>query len=70
VGCRVIKIFRLLFVCLIPISALFEVGFVWALADVALALMTLVNLVGIFGLSKEVIQESNSYFLEENETAA
>ena len=62
-GCKVIKLFRLLFVSLIPISALFEVGFVWALADVALALMTLVNLVGIFGLSREVIDESRSYFL-------
>ena len=63
VGCRPVKVFRMLFVALIPLSALFEVGFVWTLADIALALMTLANLVGIFGLSREVIRESEAYFL-------
>lgn len=63
VGCKKIKLFRLLFVLLIPLSVLFDVGFVWTLADISLALMTLVNLVGIFGLSREVIDESRQYFL-------
>lgn len=62
VGTRFVKFFRLLFVLLIPFSALFDVNFVWTLADVSLALMTLVNLIGIFGLSNEVIGESRSYF--------
>ncbi len=62
VGCKSIKIFRILFVGLIPLSALFQVSFVWTLADIALALMTLANLVGIFGLSREVVNESEAFF--------
>ncbi|MCP5469732.1 MAG: sodium:alanine symporter family protein [Chlamydiales bacterium] len=63
VGCRWTKPLRLFFIGLIPLSAFFTVNFVWAFADIALALMTLVNLIGIFGLSREVVRESRDYFL-------
>lgn len=65
VGSRFIKMFRLFFIFLIPISAFCSVDFVWVFADISLALMTLTNLIGIFGLSKEVVLESRSYLLSE-----
>ncbi len=63
VGCKSITAFRLLFIALIPLSTFFHVNLIWTLADIALALMTLANLVGIFGLAREVIDESEAYFL-------
>lgn len=56
--------FRLLFLALVPISASLHVDFVWAFADIALTCMTLCNLIGILGLSREVIDESRAFFLK------
>lgn len=54
--------FNCLYVALIPVGAMIEVEWVWVLADVCITLMLLVNLVGITGLAKEVVNDSRAYF--------
>ncbi|MCH9608736.1 MAG: Sodium/proton-dependent alanine carrier protein [Chlamydiales bacterium] len=55
--------FRLLFILLIPIGALLRVDFVWAFADCTLSMMAFCNLVGVFGLTKEVVADSREFFV-------
>ncbi len=64
-GQNYIRPFQLLYICLIPVGAILHVDFVWILADVALSLMVVINLIGIAKLSKEVIGASQTYFQQE-----
>lgn len=57
--------FNYLYIVLIPFGALIQVDLVWILADICISMMLIVNLIGIMGLSSEVIQESRNYFLKE-----
>lgn len=57
-----IKAFKVLFLAILPIGAYCKIEIVWLLADLSIALMLLTNLVGVFGLSKEVIRETNEEF--------
>ena len=61
-GTRFIRFFQLLYIVLVPAGALLKVGFVWLVADITLTSMLVMNLIGILGLSKEVIHETRAYF--------
>jgi len=63
-GTRSIKWFSYFYIALIPVGAVVEVNFVWLLADICITAMLIVNLIGIIGLSKEVITSSRIYFNE------
>jgi alanine or glycine:cation symporter, AGCS family len=54
--------FRYLYVLSIPAGAFFPVDLVWLLADVSISLMLFSNLIGVAGLSREVIEESRKFF--------
>lgn len=56
------------FILLIPFGALADVEIVWALADVSLTAMLVVNMIGVAGLSKEVIEDSRVYFDKERKS--
>jgi len=47
---------------ILPIGAYCQIEIVWLLADLSIAMMLITNLVGVFGLSKEVIKEANEEF--------
>ncbi len=55
--------FRLLFIALIPVGAFLRVDFVWVFADITLSMMAFCNLIGIFSLSKEVVKDSQDFFM-------
>lgn len=57
-----IRPFQMLYILFIPAGALLHVEFVWILADISLSLMVVINLIGVAGLSKQVIGDSRSYF--------
>ncbi|MCH9628084.1 MAG: Amino-acid carrier protein AlsT [Chlamydiales bacterium] len=61
-GRRCVRLFQILYIVLIPVGALLHVEFVWALADISLSCMLVINMVGVAGLSGEVIGESREYF--------
>ncbi|MEI8329472.1 MAG: amino acid carrier protein [Chlamydiia bacterium] len=54
--------FQYLYLLLIPVGAVARVELVWILADLSISLMLLTNLIGVAGLSSEVIGETRSYF--------
>jgi AGCS family alanine or glycine:cation symporter len=53
--------FRLGFVMLVPVGSLLQVDLIWILADIAIGFMLLINLIGITGLSRQVIAESRAH---------
>ncbi|MEZ5315491.1 MAG: amino acid carrier protein [Chlamydiales bacterium] len=63
IGQKFVRPFQLLYVILVPVGAFLRVDFVWILADIVLSAMLVLNLIGIVGLSKEVIHESYGFFL-------
>ncbi|WP_085783978.1 alanine/glycine:cation symporter family protein [Candidatus Nucleicultrix amoebiphila] len=63
-GEKAIKVFQWIFVFLIPIGAMAHVNLVWAVADISVNLMMVINMIGILGLSKLVIHETNAFFFK------
>lgn len=61
-GAKYIKAFLILYILFVPIGALLHVSLVWIIADIALTAMLVLNLIGVAGLSKEVIHESTAFF--------
>lgn len=61
-GRNLVRPFQLLYIILVPIGALLHVDFVWTLADIALSSMLVLNLIGVAGLSKEVVGDSRAFF--------
>lgn len=56
------KWFNYFYIALIPVGAMIHVDTIWLLADIAISCMLVINLIGVAGLSKEVIDESTEYF--------
>lgn len=61
-GRRFVRPFQLLYILLVPLGATLQVDFVWTLADIALSSMLVLNLIGVAGLSKEVIADTHDFF--------
>ena len=59
--------FKYFYVALIPVGTLLHVDLIWRLADISISLMLMTNLIGVIGLSKEVIGESRKFFLKDLE---
>lgn len=55
------KAFRYLFIALIPLGSVIHVDLIWALADTAIASMLVINLIGVLGLSHEVVAETRKF---------
>jgi alanine or glycine:cation symporter, AGCS family len=60
------RIFRFVYIAMIPIGSLLKVDVIWILADVAVSLMLTINLIGIVGLSRDVIKSTKTYRLAQN----
>jgi AGCS family alanine or glycine:cation symporter len=56
---RWIRPFQTLFVLFIPLGTFFQVSLVWSLADVFLNCMLIINLIGVIGLSQQIIKKVN-----------
>lgn len=52
------RMFRIFYVLLIPVGAIIHVGIIWTLADLAITCMVVANLIGVMGLSRDVIRSS------------
>ncbi|HSW86292.1 MAG TPA: alanine:cation symporter family protein, partial [Rhabdochlamydiaceae bacterium] len=61
-GTKHVRKFQYLYIALIPVGAITHVDIVWALADISISLMLVTNLIGVAGLSKQVIGESREFF--------
>lgn len=61
-GVRPVRFFQLLYIALVPVGAILNVDFVWIFADCALTAMLVLNVIGVAGLSREVIFDTRAYF--------
>ncbi len=64
------KLFQYFYLALLPIGSVLRVDMIWVLADLSIALMLITNLVGVAGLSKEVIAGSLRFFEKQEATKA
>ncbi len=53
---------KIVYIALIPLGALIRVDLAWILADICITAMLFTNIIGIAGLSREVIEDSREYF--------
>lgn len=60
-GPKKAKYFRFLYLLVIPLGALLNVSLIWILADIAITLMVVINIIGVAGLSKQVITSTREY---------
>ncbi|MGN8658331.1 alanine/glycine:cation symporter family protein [Catenibacterium mitsuokai] len=65
-GIHSIKIYKIIFIILIAIGPFMSLQFIFILADIVNGCMAIPNLIGLIGLRKEVIAETEEYFKEEN----
>lgn len=63
-GTWAIKYYRWIYVLLIPLGATIKLNLIWGLSDVANGLMAIPNLIGILGLSRVAVRETEDYFLK------
>ncbi len=61
-GAKAAKVIKIIYILLVPIGALVEVEIAWMLADISITSMLIINMIGVAGLSKEVIEDSQHYF--------
>lgn len=66
-GPQFTKKFMYVYIALVPVGALIHVDLVWILADICITMMLVVNLIGIVGLSHEVVKLSKEYFFTPEE---
>ena len=64
VGTKHAKFFKYLYIAFIPVGAVMQVDLIWRLADISISLMLITNLIGVIGLSHEVIGASRKFFYE------
>jgi AGCS family alanine or glycine:cation symporter len=57
--------FKYLYIMLIPIGTMLNVDLIWILSDISISLMLVTNLIGIAGLSKQVIGTSRAFFIQQ-----
>lgn len=55
---RVLKIWNIIFISIIPLGAITQVKLAWQLADTAVSIMLLLNLLAILPLAKKVIKQT------------
>ncbi len=55
------KWFRYTYIALVPIGSVMHVDMIWTLADIAITFMLFINLIGVMGLSRHVIDSSREF---------
>lgn len=53
--------FKWVYIALVPIGATINVSMIWTLADIAITFMLVTNLIGVAGLSSQVIHSSREF---------
>ena len=64
IGVKFIKYYRVIYIVLVGIGAFLPLETIFIIADIVNGLMALPNLIGIIGLRKVVIEETNNFFIE------
>jgi len=65
-GLRGVRVYRWIYICLIPIGAAMKVEVMWTVADIFNGMMAFPNLVGIIFLSPVMLAMLREYFSREH----
>jgi AGCS family alanine or glycine:cation symporter len=63
-GAKSIRIYRIVFICVVIVGAMTKLEFVWNFSDLMNGLMAIPNLIGLLLLSRVIKQETDRYFKE------
>ena len=63
-GIKAIKPYRILYIILVAIGSFLPLTLIFIIADIVNGIMAIPNLVGIIGLRKVVIEETEEFFRE------
>ncbi|MGL4656636.1 MAG: alanine/glycine:cation symporter family protein [Sarcina sp.] len=63
-GVKSIKYYRMIYIVLVGVGAFLPLGTIFIIADIVNGLMAFPNLVGILGLRKVVVEETNNFFID------
>lgn len=63
-GAKSIRIYRIVFICVVIVGAMTKLEFVWNFSDLMNGMMAIPNLIGLLLLSRVIKQETERYFKE------
>ena len=63
-GVKAIMPYRLIFIALVAVGPFLSLDLVFIIADIVNGLMALPNLIGLIGLRKVIVEETEKYFKE------
>ena len=61
-GLKAVKIYKIVFITFITIGPFMSLEFIFVLADIVNGCMAIPNLIGLIGLRKEIVEETEQYF--------
>ena len=61
-GLKAVKIYKIVFIIFIAIGPFMSLEFIFVLADIVNGCMAIPNLIGLIGLRKEIVSETEKYF--------
>ena len=61
-GLKAVKIYKIVFITFIAIGPFMSLEFIFVLADIVNGCMAIPNLIGLIGLRKEIVAETEKYF--------
>ena len=61
-GLKAVKIYKIVFITFITIGPFMSLEFIFVLADIVNGCMAIPNLIGLIGLRKEIVAETEKYF--------
>lgn len=66
-GLKAIPYYKWIYICFIAIGPFMSLDFIFILADIVNGCMAIPNLIGLIGLRKVIVEETKSYFYQEEE---
>lgn len=67
-GLKAISYYKIIFIVFIAIGPFMSLEFIFILADIVNGCMALPNLIGLIGLRKEIIVETQAYFKKDKDS--
>lgn len=61
-GLKAVKVYKIVYIIFIAIGPFMSLDFIFILADIVNGCMAIPNLIGLIGLRKEIVAETEQYF--------
>lgn len=61
-GLNSVRIYRMIFIAMVAVGPFISLDLIFIIADIVNGLMAIPNLIGLIGLRKDILTETNAYF--------